>query len=76
TPVAETRTETVNEDVTLTIDLSDESFKNGTIEIDNGKDGYQTEAKDGTVNIYDDDEVIGVLKNNANGTLTFKPDLD
>ncbi|WP_323660064.1 hypothetical protein [Aliarcobacter butzleri] len=76
TPDAETRTETVNEDGTLTIVLSDESFKNGSIEIDNGKDGYQTVAKDGTVNIYDGDEVIGVLKNNANGTLTFKPNLD
>lgn len=76
TPDAETRTETVNEDRTLTIVLSDESFKNGSIEIDNGKDGYQTVAKDGTVNIYDGDEVIGVLKNNANGTLTFKPNLD
>lgn len=76
TPDAETRTETVNEDGTLTIVLSDESFKDGKIEIDNGKDGYQTVAKDGTVNIYDGDEVIGVLKNNANGTLTFKPNLD
>lgn len=76
TPDAETRTETVNEDRTLTIVLSDESFKNGSIEIDNGKDGYQTVAKDGTVNIYDGDEVIGVLKNNANGTLTFTPNKD
>uniref|UniRef100_UPI00125F89B2 hypothetical protein n=1 Tax=Aliarcobacter butzleri TaxID=28197 RepID=UPI00125F89B2 len=76
TPDAETRTETVNEDGTLTIVLSDESFKDGKIEIDNGKDGYQTIAKNGTVNIYDGNEVIGVLKNNANGTLTFTPNKD
>ncbi|MFY9093446.1 hypothetical protein PZR46_04605, partial [Aliarcobacter butzleri] len=76
TPDAGTRTETVNEDGTLTIVLSDESFKNESIEIDNGKDGYQTLVKNGTVNIYDGNEVIGVLKNNANGTLTFTPNKD
>ncbi|MFY9080571.1 hypothetical protein OU980_00800, partial [Aliarcobacter butzleri] len=76
TPDAETRTEAVSEDGTLTIVLSDESFKDGKIEIDNGKDGYQTIAKNGTVNIYDGNEVIGVLKNNANGTLTFTPNKD
>ncbi|MCG3662842.1 hypothetical protein L5F37_05445, partial [Aliarcobacter butzleri] len=76
TPDAETRTETVSEDGTLTIVLSDESFKDGKIEIDNGKDGYQTVAIDGTVNIYDGDEIIGTLTNNANGTLTFKPNGD
>ncbi|MFW3426321.1 hypothetical protein ACN9KI_05525 [Aliarcobacter butzleri] len=76
TPDAETRTEAVNEDGTLTIVLSDESFKDGKIEIDNGKDGYQTLVKNGTVNIYDGNEVIGVLKNNANGTLTFTPNKD
>lgn len=76
TPDAETRTETVNEDGTLTIVLSDESFKDGKIEIDNGKDGYQTVAKNGTVNIYDGNEVIGTLTNNANGTLTFRPNAD
>ncbi len=76
TPDAETRTETVNEDGTLTIVLSDESFKDGKIEIDNGKDGYQTLVKNGIANIYDGNEVIGVLKNNANGTLTFTPNKD
>ncbi|MDN5043962.1 hypothetical protein O8C80_11565, partial [Aliarcobacter butzleri] len=76
TPDAETRTETVNEDGTLTIVLSDESFKDGKIEIDNGKDGYQTLVKNGTANIYDGDEIIGTLTNNANGTLTFKPNAD
>ncbi|MCG3678623.1 hypothetical protein L5F07_05055 [Aliarcobacter butzleri] len=76
TPDAETRTETVNEDGTLTIVLSDESFKDGKIEIDNGKDGYQTLVKNGTANIYDGNEVIGVLKNNANGTLSFTPNKD
>ena len=76
TPDAETRTETVNEDGTLTIVLSVESFKNGSIEIDNGKDGYQTIAKNGTVNIYDGDEIIGTLTNKGNGTLTFKPNAD
>ncbi|RZV14134.1 hypothetical protein D3M61_06085 [Aliarcobacter butzleri] len=76
TPDAETRTETVNEDGTLTIVLSDESFKDGKIEIDNGKDGYQTLVKNGTVNIYDGDEIIGTLTNNVNGTLTFKPNAD
>lgn len=76
TPDAETRTETVSEDGTLTIVLSDESFKDGKIEIDNGKDGYQTLVKNGTANIYDGNEVIGVLKNNANGTLTFTPNKD
>ncbi|MCT7911625.1 hypothetical protein N5912_07270, partial [Arcobacter lacus] len=76
TPDAGTRTETVNEDGTLTIVLSDESFKNGSIEIDNGKDGYQTIAKNGTVNIYDGDEIIGTLTNKGNGTLSFKPNPD
>ncbi|MEV9476131.1 hypothetical protein [Aliarcobacter butzleri] len=76
TPDAKDRIETVNEDGTLTMVLSDESFKDGKIEIDNGKDGYQTIAKNGTVNIYDGNEVIGVLKNNANGTLTFTPNKD
>lgn len=76
TPDAGTRTETVNEDGTLTIVLSDESFKNGFIEIDNGKDGYQTIAKNGTVNIYDGDEIIGTLTNKGNGTLSFKPNPD
>ncbi|MCT7473524.1 hypothetical protein [Aliarcobacter cryaerophilus] len=82
TPIAGEKTLTIYEDNNgqtngaYTFVLSDESFKNGSIEIDNGKDGYQTVAKDGTVNIYDGDEVIGVLKNNANGTLTFKPNLD
>ncbi|MDS1370237.1 hypothetical protein RJ999_03875 [Aliarcobacter butzleri] len=76
TPDAGTRTETVNEDGTLTIVLSDESFKNESIEIDNGKDGYQTIAKNGTVNIYDGDEIIGTLTNKGDGTLTFKPNAD
>ncbi|MGJ0314897.1 hypothetical protein [Aliarcobacter cryaerophilus] len=62
--------------------LSDEGFQKdpkdpstkGQIEIDNndGK-GYQTVAKDGIVSIYDGNEVVGTLKNNGNGTLTFKP---
>ncbi|MCT7909623.1 hypothetical protein N5915_08640, partial [Arcobacter lacus] len=76
TPDAGTRTETVDEDGTLSIVLSDESFKNESIEIDNGKDGYQTIAKNGTVNIYDGDEIIGTLTNNGNGTLTFEPNTD
>ncbi|MGJ0288687.1 hypothetical protein, partial [Aliarcobacter cryaerophilus] len=84
TPDAGTRTETVNEDGTLTIVLSDEGFQKdptdpstkGQIEIDNGKDGYQPIAKNGTVNIYDGDEIIGILTNKGNGTLSFKPNAD
>ncbi|MCT7493453.1 hypothetical protein [Aliarcobacter cryaerophilus] len=84
TPDAGTRTETVNEDGTLTIVLSDEGFQKdpkdpstkGQIEIDNGKDGYQTIAKNGTVNIYDGDKIIGTLTNKGNGTLSFKPNTD
>ncbi|MFY4857865.1 hypothetical protein ACOTVL_05355 [Aliarcobacter butzleri] len=76
TPDAGTRTETVNEDGTLTIVLSDESFKNGSIEIDNGKDGYQTIAENGTVNIYDGDKIIGTLTNKGDGTLSFTPNKD
>ncbi|MCG3713925.1 hypothetical protein L5E75_10465, partial [Aliarcobacter butzleri] len=76
TPDAGTRTETVNEDGTLTIVLSDESFKNGSIEIDNGKDGYQTIAENGTVNIYDGDKIIGKLTNKGDGTLSFTPNKD
>ncbi|MCG3667739.1 hypothetical protein L5F24_06950 [Aliarcobacter butzleri] len=84
TPDAGTRTETVNEDGTLTIVLSDEGFQKdpkdpstkGQIEIDNGKDGYQTISKDGTVYIYDGDKIIGTLTNNGNGTLTFTPNKD
>lgn len=65
--------------------LSDEGFQKdpkdpstkGQIEIDNndGK-GYQTVAKDGIVSIYDGNEVVGTLKNNGNGTLTFEPVAD
>ncbi|MCT7638719.1 hypothetical protein [Aliarcobacter butzleri] len=76
TPDAGTRTETINEDGTLTIVLSDESFKNGSIEIDNGKDGYQTIAENGTVNIYDGDKIIGTLTNKGDVTLSFTPNKD
>ena len=61
---------------TSTIVLSDESFKNGSIEIDNGKDEYQPIAKNGTVNIYDGDEIIGTLKNLGSGKLQFIPEPD
>ncbi|WP_257118928.1 hypothetical protein, partial [Aliarcobacter vitoriensis] len=76
TPEVGDKTINTIEDIPLVIVLSDEPFKNGVIEIDNGKDGYQTVAKDGTVNIYDGNEVVGTLKNNANGTLTFTPNKD
>ena len=82
TPIAGENTLTIYEDNNgknkgaYTFVLSDESFKNGSIEIDNGKDGYQTIAKNGTVNIYDGDEIIGTLTNKGNGTLTFKPNAD
>ena len=77
-PDTKDRTETMNEDGTLTIVLSDEPFKDGKIKINNGHDkqdgdDYITVAKDGTVDIYDGTEVIGTLKNNGNGTLTFEP---
>ena len=76
TPDAKDRVETVNEDGTLTIVLSDESFKDGKIKINNGKDGYQTIAKDGTVKIYEGEKEVGTLTNKGNGTLTFKPVAD
>ncbi|MDK2065315.1 hypothetical protein PT447_10275, partial [Aliarcobacter butzleri] len=82
TPIAGENTLTIYEDNNgknkgaYTFVLSDESFKNGEIEIDNGKDGYQTVAKNRTVDIYDGDEIIGTLTNKGDGTLTFKPNPD
>ncbi|MCG3714480.1 hypothetical protein L5F64_02725 [Aliarcobacter butzleri] len=74
-PIAGERKVTLNEDTKdFKIVLSDEPFsENGTIIIDNGKDGEQIIAEKGIVNIYDGDRIIGTLTNNGDGTLTFKP---
>lgn len=67
---------TLNEDTTQIIYISDESFANGNITLNNGVDGNQVIAKDGTLNIYDntiDQNIVGVITNNGDGTLTFEP---
>ncbi len=74
-PIAGDRTVTLNEDTKdFKIVLSDEPFsENGTIIIDNGKDGEQNIAIGDIVDIVDGNKVVGTLTNNGDGTLTFKP---
>ncbi|MFX4282169.1 hypothetical protein ACOL3J_07765, partial [Aliarcobacter butzleri] len=82
TPDAGTRTETVNEDGTLTIVLSDEGFKRNTIDISNdGGITYKTLTTSSTngansIDILENGQKIGTLKNLGSGKLQFIPEPD
>ena len=63
------------EDQNLVITISQESFNSGTITVSNGVDvSDQDLAVNGTLNIYDidSDDIVGVVTNNGDGTLTFR----
>ncbi len=67
----------VDEDGSKLIVISDESFLNGEIEINNNAGTTTTlnTTDNTTIDIYDadGDDVVGTLTNNGNGTLTFTP---
>ena len=69
---------TLDEDSSKLIIISQESFDNDEITLNNGVDGNEVVAKDASINIYDTDknDIIGTLLNNGDGTLTFTPILD
>ena len=65
---------TTNEGSDLLIVVSQESFENGQITINNNVSGGDQVLNTGdTINIYsaDGDDVVGVVTNNGDGTLTF-----
>ncbi|MCR1815794.1 Ig-like domain-containing protein, partial [Aliarcobacter butzleri] len=73
-PNATDKTVTTNEDTDITIRLSNEAFKDGTIKI-NGTDV----VKDASIAIYekgDTTKEIGTLINNGDGTVKFTPSPD
>ncbi|WP_151951562.1 Calx-beta domain-containing protein [Aliarcobacter butzleri] len=76
-PVAGTQEFTVDEDSTTKLIISPENFKDGKISIRvNGEVNYTELNKDDTKNITDPNDstkVIGVITNNGDGTVTFKP---
>ena len=69
---------TLDEDTTKIIYISDESFDGGVINLDNGVDSASDVANGDSIDIYDTakDDVVGTLKNNGDGTLTFTPNDD
>ena len=85
-PINVDRDVEVNEDNSLNIVISPESFKDGEIDIrvngydaGNGNDGYITLTNGQSIRITDpnDDSIeIGTLSNNGDGTVTFTPDED
>ncbi|MFY9089841.1 beta strand repeat-containing protein [Arcobacter aquimarinus] len=87
-PINANRDVEVNEDNSLNIVISPESFKDGEIQIrvngydsNNGNDGYITlnTTNNQTIRVTDpnDDSIeIGTLTNNGDGTVTFEPDED
>ncbi|PKN14742.1 MAG: hypothetical protein CVU67_04080, partial [Deltaproteobacteria bacterium HGW-Deltaproteobacteria-24] len=85
-PINVDRAVEVNEDNSLNIVISPESFKDGEIDIrvngydaGNGNDGYITLTNGQSIRITDpnDDSIeIGTLSNNGDGTVTFTPDED
>ncbi|MCT7433311.1 cadherin-like domain-containing protein [Aliarcobacter cryaerophilus] len=70
----------LNEDGTLKIVISPENFKGGEIKIKvNGDSDYTTLSNGQTKNVTDPNDstkVVGVLKNNGDGTVTFTPSAD
>ncbi|MDO9206794.1 MAG: VCBS domain-containing protein [Sulfuricurvum sp.] len=70
----------VNQNVSLVEDivggkiirLSQDAF-NGNITLNNGHDGDQSVATNGSINIYDGASVIGTLTNMGDGTVKFVP---
>lgn len=77
-PSATPQTIAVDEDGSKLIIISNESFLNGEITLNNGVDASSSVANGASIDIYDADknDVIGSLKNNGNGTLTFTPIAD
>lgn len=65
----------LNEDGTRVIVISDESFNNGEITLNNGVSGDQVVSIGGSIAIYDveSNDIVGALTNNGDGTLTFTP---
>ncbi len=74
-PEADDGSVSVKEDAYETIRLTRDAFEDGKITLNNTQDGDQTVAKNGTVDIYDadGDDIVGSLKNNGDGTVTFTP---
>ena len=74
-PSGTDQTITTDEDSSKLIVISQESFNNGDISLNNGHDGDQTVHTGNSIDIYDTgkDDVVGTLTNNGNGTLTFTP---
>ena len=63
------------EDTSKVIVVSQESFKDGEITLNNGVDGDTVVASGSSIDIYDidKDDKVGSLLNNGDGTLTFIP---
>jgi hypothetical protein len=74
-PFSDPQNISVNEDGSRLIVISDESFKDGEITINNGVDGDIIVASGASISIYDVglDDIVGTLTNQGNGTLTFVP---
>jgi len=74
-PSATSQTIETNEDSSQIIVISQESFDNGTINLNNGVDSASDVANGASIDIYDADknDKVGTLTNNGNGTLTFQP---
>ena len=74
-PSSTDQTLSVDEDGTELIVISNESFTNGEITLNNGVAVYEDVSSGTSINIYDVDanDIVGSLKNNGDGTLTFTP---
>lgn len=76
-PAGEDQILTVNEDDDKLIVISDESFKDGEIEINNNAGTTTTlnTTNNTTINIFDADQndIVGTLTNNGDGSLSFNP---
>jgi hypothetical protein len=74
-PEANNQDINVNEDAPHVIVISNESFLNGEITLNNGVDASTSVANGGSIDIYDTDknDIVGTLTNNGDGTLTFTP---
>lgn len=78
-PEAISDSRTTPEDTDLLIVISDESFENGEVILNNGVGAdvtLNTTPGTNTIDILDnaiDQNVVGVVENNGDGTLTFKP---
>ena len=64
-----------NEDTNTIIVISNESFSGGAITLYNGVDPSSSVVSGASISIYDSEknDIVGSLKNNGDGTLTFIP---